>query len=178
MSATTRSSQPVPPSALDRRTFCACTLALGAAACGGGGGGATAAPSNNNGGGGTTTVTTTDTKAALLAQPAGTTRDYTTGSTACPLTAGTPQGVYLVRDAGGIYALSASCLHQGGRITPAGGGFACACHGSQYNLGGTVTVGPAPVGSVLQHYEVRESSPGAALVIDLVKPVAATVRLS
>lgn len=177
MSALTRSPQPAPPAGLDRRTFCACTLALGAAACGGGGGGGTT-PAPSGGGGGTTTVTTTDTKAALLAQPAGTTRDYTSGSTACPLTAGTPQGVYLVRDAAGIYALSASCLHQGGRITPAGGGFACSCHGSQYNLGGTATVGPAPVGSVLQHYEVRESSPGAVLVIDLAKPVAASVRLS
>jgi len=177
MHATIHSSQPSRSTGLDRRTFCACALAAGALACGGGGGGsAQAAPSN--GGGGSTTVTTTDTKAALLAQPAGTTRDYTSGSTACPLTAGTPQGVYLVRDAAGIYALSASCLHQGGRISPGGGGFACPCHGSQYDLNGTATLGPAPVGAVLQHYEVRESSPGAALVIDLAKPVGASVRLS
>lgn len=165
-----------PPSAgVDRRAFCACAAALGASlACGGGGGGSAAAP----GGGGSTLITTTDTKAGLLAQPAGTVRGYANGAAACPDSAGAAQGVYLVRDAAGIYAISASCLHLGGRIQPAGGGFSCGCHGSQYNLGGTVTVGPAPVGSVLAHYEVRESAPGAVLVVDPTKTVGAAVRLS
>jgi Rieske Fe-S protein len=163
---------------VDRRAFCACALALGATAACGGGGGSTNNSSGGGGGSGTTLVTTTDTKGVLLAQPAGTIRDYTSGPNSCPESLGTKQGVYLVRDATGIYAISASCLHLGGRIQPAGGGFSCFCHGSQYNLGGTVTVGPAPVGSELNHYEVRESSPGAVLVIDLTKTVAASVRLS
>lgn len=165
------------PATLDRRGFCACALALGATvACGGGGGSST--PPAGGGGGSLTPITTTDTKAGLLAQPPGTVRSYANGATACPDSLGTAQGAYLVRDATGIYAISASCLHMGGRILPSGGGFACPCHGSEYNLGGTVTVGPAPVGSVLNHYEVRESSPGAVLVIDLTKAVAASTRFS
>ena len=170
--------EPAEPLGFDRRGFCACALALGTTvACGGGGGSAT--PSNGGGGGGgTATITTTDTKAARLAQPVGTVRSYANGATACPDSVSAAQGAYLVRDGTGIYAISASCLHLGGRIQPGAGGFSCPCHGSQYNLGGTVTGGPAPVGSVLPHYEVRESAPGAALVIDLSKPVSASVRLS
>jgi Rieske Fe-S protein len=126
-----------------------------------------------------TQVTTTETKTGLLAQPSGTVRDYTTtASGVCPLVLGSAQGYYLVRDSSGIYAFNASCLHLGGHVNPAGSGFGCPCHGSQYDLNGTVTVGPAPVGSTLQHYEVSESTPGGVLVIDPSKPVAATTRLA
>ncbi|GLH74265.1 hypothetical protein GETHLI_27670 [Geothrix limicola] len=180
--------EPLPPteasSGFDRRSFCACALAVAAAsavsACGGGGGGGYSSsappppppppPSP---------VSTTETKAGLLGQPDGTVRDYTISTNgACPLQAGAAQGYYLVRDGTGIYAISASCLHQGGHIDPTSGGFGCPCHGSQYNLNGTVTVGPATVGATLQHYEVSESTPGGTLVIDPSKPVSATTRLS
>ncbi|WP_243304414.1 ubiquinol-cytochrome c reductase iron-sulfur subunit [Geothrix oryzisoli] len=106
-------------------------------------------------------------------------RDYTTTTSgSCPLVFGSPQGYYLVRDSAGIYAFNASCLHQGGHINPTQGGFGCPCHGSQYDLNGTVTQGPAPVGSILQHYQVTESTPGGVLVIDPSKPVSATTRLT
>lgn len=169
------------PAALDRREFCACALAIAAlaatGACGGGGGGSTPPPTPPPP---SSPVTTSETKANLLALPSGTVRDYTTtASGACPMILGAPQGYYLVRDAAGIYAFSASCLHQGGRVTPSGGGgFGCPCHGSQFDLNGTVTVGPAPVGSVLQHFEVSESAPGGVLVIDPSKPVSANTRLA
>ena len=115
----------------------------------------------------------------MLSQPSGTVRDYTTtASGVCPLILGAAQGYYLARDSTGIYAFNASCLHQGGRISPTQTGFGCPCHGSQYDLNGTVTVGPAPVGSTLQHYEVSESTPGGVLVIDPAKPVSATTRLA
>jgi cytochrome b6-f complex iron-sulfur subunit len=91
---------------------------------------------------------------------------------------GSVQGYYLVRDSSGICAFNASCLHLGGHVGPTSTGFACPCHGSQYDLNGTVTVGPAPVGSTLQHYEVSESTPGGVLVIDPTKPVSATTRLT
>lgn len=163
---------------LDRRGLCACALALVAAtACSGGGGGTTAPPAPPTPGG-STVVTTTDTKAGLLAQPAGTVRDYTTSTSSCPEAFGAAQGVYLVRDGSGIFAVSASCLHLGGRIQPGSAGFSCACHGSRYDLNGTVTVGPAPVGAVLDHFEVREASAGGALLIDTSKKVAAGTRLS
>ncbi|HEX9081150.1 MAG TPA: Rieske 2Fe-2S domain-containing protein [Holophagaceae bacterium] len=165
---------------LDRRTFCACALALLATAavgCAGGGGGASAPPPAPPPPPGP--VTTSETKASMLAQPNGTLRDYTTtASGSCPLVAGAEQGYYLVRDSGGIYALSASCLHLGGHLNPSQTGFGCPCHGSQYDLNGTVTVGPAPVGSVLQHYLVTESTPGGSLIINPSSPVSASTRLT
>ena len=168
----------------DRRDFCKCALAVAAAAaaisCGGGGGGggsASAPPPPPPPA--PTPIATMETKTSLLAQPSGTVRDYTTTTSgSCPLVFGSAQGYYLVRDSAGIYAFSASCLHQGGHINPAQSGFGCPCHGSQYDLNGTVTQGPAPVGSTLQHYEVSESTPGGTLVIDPTKPVAATTRLT
>jgi len=155
------------PTNLDRRTIC-------------GGGGSTS---------GTTTppppppptgiIPATETKAGMLAQPTGTVSSYiSTASGQCPSQTGARQGAYLIRDAAGIYAISASCLHQGGRLDPAGAGFSCPCHGSQYDLGGQVTQGPAPVGSFLPHYEVRESTPGGTLVIDTTSTVASSVRLT
>ncbi len=169
-------------SGLDRRAFCACALALAAAAavgCGGGGGGTSSTPQPAPPPP-PSPVTTAETKASLLAQSSGTVRDYTTtASGSCPLVAGAEQGYYLVRDSGGIFAISASCLHLGGHINPTqGGGFGCPCHGSQYDLNGTVTVGPAPVGAVLQHFQVTESTPGGVLVIHPDTPVSATLRLA
>jgi Rieske Fe-S protein len=115
----------------------------------------------------------------MLGQPSGTVRDYTTtASGSCPLVLGAAQGYYLVRDSAGIYAFNASCLHQGGRLNTTQTGFGCPCHGSQYDLNGTVTLGPAPVGAILQHYQVSESTPGGVLVIDPSKPVSATTRLT
>lgn len=172
-----------PTSGLDRREFCACALAVAAAAaavsCGGGGGGGYSAPAPPPPPPPPSPVTTSETKASMLGQPSGTVKDYTTTATgSCPLILGAAQGYYLVRDSAGIYAFNASCLHQGGRLNPTQTGFGCPCHGSQYDLNGTVTVGPAPVGAVLQHYQVSESSPGGPLVIDPSKPVSASTRLT
>lgn len=174
---------PETSSGVGRRSFCACALALAAAsavtACGGGGGGSSSAPPPAPPPPAPTPVTTTETKVSLLGQPSGTIKDYTTTANgACPLVKGSAQGYYLVRDGGGIYAFSASCLHLGGHVVADTGGFGCPCHGSQYDLNGTVTVGPAPVGSTLQHYDVSEATPGGMLVIDPSKPVAATTRLT
>ncbi|GLH67973.1 ubiquinol-cytochrome c reductase iron-sulfur subunit [Geothrix edaphica] len=182
-------SQPEPsvptcaPGGLDRREFCACALAVAAAAaavsCGGGGGGGYSSAPPPPPPPPPSPITTSETKTSLLGQPSGTVRDYTTtASGACPLILGAAQGYYLVRDSAGIYAFNASCLHQGGRLNTTQTGFGCPCHGSQYDLNGTVTVGPAPVGAVLQHYQVSESTPGGVLLIDPSKPVAATTRLT
>lgn len=173
---------PAPPSGLDRRDFCACALAVATAAavmaCGGGGGGYTSTPPPSPPPP-PSPVTTSETKASMLAQPSGTARDYTTTTAgSCPGVLGANQGYFLARDSAGVYAFSASCLHQGGRIALTQTGFGCPCHGSQYDLNGTVTAGPAPVGSVLQHFKVSESSAGGVLVIDPSQPVSATTRLT
>jgi Rieske Fe-S protein len=111
----------------------------------------------------------------MLAQANGTAQHYGATS-ACG--AGTAQGILLVKDANGIFAMSASCLHLGGQVQASSGGFSCPCHGSTYDANGTVTGGPAPVGATLQHYLVRESTPGGTLEVDTTSQVAPSTRLS
>lgn len=52
--------------------------------------------------------------------------------------------VALFRDAGGVYAISTVCTHLGCIVRAEAGGFKCPCHGSEYDLAGKVTRGPAP----------------------------------
>lgn len=57
------------------------------------------------------------------------------------------QRVWIVRTEAGIYALWARCTHLG--CTPNWFGdqqrFRCPCHGSNFNIGGDVIAGPAPI---------------------------------
>lgn len=154
-----------PAEAWDRRTFCACALAAGfATACGGGGGGGSSAPAPQPVP--TGLITTTDTKAGLLAAASPTTRDYRN------------QGnLFLVRDATGIYAMTAICTHQGCTVgLPAGTSITCPCHGSQYDLNGGNLIGPAAL--PLVHFAVTEATPGGLLQVNTAQVVAASVRLT
>lgn len=148
---------------VDRRTFCACAIAATTLACGGGGGGGTAysGPALPPPG----PKTTGDTKAAFLATAQGTVRDYRDLG-----------AFWLIHDATGIYAMTAVCTHLGCVIGQGGPAFACPCHGSEYALDGTVTLGPAT--TALRHFAVTEPSPGAALVVDTGSVVSASVRLT
>lgn len=150
------------PHSEDRRTFVLCGLAAGLAmACGGGGGGAAASAPAPKG-----PLVTTDTKAALLATPDGTTRDYRNLG-----------NFFLIKDATGIYAMTAICTHMGCTVgLPSGTHITCPCHGSQYDLGGANLVGPAT--APLVHFAVSESTPGGALAVDVSQTVAASVRLA
>lgn len=56
--------------------------------------------------------------------------------------------VFVGRDEGGLYALSAVCTHLGCIVREEGAGFACPCHGSRYDDDGRVVDGPAPRGLV------------------------------
>ncbi len=57
------------------------------------------------------------------------------------------------RDAGGLYAFSATCTHQGCTLpTPVRGTITCPCHGAQFDANGAVTRGPARTS--LAHYAV------------------------
>ena len=151
------------PQGEDRRAFCLAGLAAGLAlACGGGGGGASPAATPPPGG----ALTTTDTKAALLATPDGTTRDYRNLG-----------NFLLIKDATGIYAMTTICTHMGCTVgLPAGTRITCPCHGSQYDLGGGNLVGPAT--APLVHFAVSEPTPGGALVVNTAQTVASTVRLA
>ncbi len=74
------------------------------------------------------------------------------------------QRVYIVRSAGGVYAVSAVCTHLGciTQWKPDLDLIACPCHGSRFNKNGAVVQGPAP--RPLQHYAVRLAPDGSLLV--------------
>lgn len=151
-------------SGADRRAFCLGALAAGLAlASSGCGGGPAATP--ESGPAPTLPVTTADTKAGLLATPDGTTQDYRNQGS-----------FFLVKDATGIYAITAICTHLGCTVgLPSGGRFLCPCHGSQYDLGGANLVGPAVL--PLAHLEVSEATPGGFLIVNPARPVAPAARL-
>ncbi|NWJ40991.1 MAG: Rieske (2Fe-2S) protein [Geothrix sp.] len=150
--------------AMDRRCFCAGALVAGLTlACGGGGYPTpppTSAPPPNG------PLTTSDTKAGLLATPTDTVRDYRNLG-----------NFFLIRDATGIYAMTAICTHMGCTVgAPIGIQITCPCHGSQYDLNGGNTRGPAI--HPLVHFQVTEATPGGALVVNTAQTVAATTRLT
>lgn len=59
--------------------------------------------------------------------------------------------IYIVRDAGGLFAVSSRCTHRTTEtIGVTSGHFRCPRHGAQFTFTGTVTVGPAIL--PLAHY--------------------------
>lgn len=149
---------------VDRRAFCVCALAAGMAlACGGGAGSAPAvAPPSPPGG----PLTTTDTKAGMLGLPNGSVRDYRNLG-----------NFFLIRDATGIYAMTAVCTHMGCIVgLPVGSQITCPCHGSQYDLAGANQLGPATL--PLVHFAVTEATPGGFLVVNTAQTVATSTRLA
>jgi len=149
---------------LERRCFCAGALLTGLALACGGGGYPTPPPTSTPPPSGP--LTTSDTKAGLLATPSGTVRDYRNLG-----------NFFLIRDATGIYAMTAVCTHMGCTVgAPVGSQISCPCHGSQYDLNGGNTQGPATV--PLVHFQVTEASAGGMLVVNPSQTVAASVRLT
>lgn len=65
------------------------------------------------------------------------------------LDVGLSQPILINRSAAGFHALSAKCQHQGCTVEPysvALGVIRCTCHGSQYNIDGSLNQGPATLG--------------------------------
>lgn len=75
------------------------------------------------------------------------------------------QRAYVVGGSGGVYALSAVCTHLGciTRFRSDENVIACPCHGSRFDLEGSVIHGPAP--RPLPWLEVR-ADPAGGLVVD------------
>lgn len=88
--------------------------------------------------------------------------------------AGSP-GVFVCRDAGGLYALSPLCTHTGCNVSfvSSSSGFACPCHGGTYDFGGAVTGGPPPRG--LTHVAVCVDGAGN-VTVSTSAPVPASQR--
>ena len=87
--------------------------------------------------------------------------------------------VCIGRDAGGVYAMTLTCTHQGCDIADGGtvsaAGLQCPCHGSQFDANGSVVRGPAA--SPLVHYAVSADSAGN-LTIHGGAEVGASTRLA
>jgi nitrite reductase/ring-hydroxylating ferredoxin subunit len=85
--------------------------------------------------------------------------------------------VMLGRDAGGLYAMTSTCTHQGCDVEPFGSGSSttvrCPCHGSQFDRNGAVVHGPAS--SPLTHFAVSVDGSGN-VTIHGGKSVGADVR--
>lgn len=90
---------------------------------------------------------------------------------------------YVVRDAGGLYAMSALCTHQGaltclgtadGCSASAATVIFCQRHGALFSFDGTVVRGPASV--TLAHFAMCDLSNGHVGVLTTMK-VSASVRL-
>ncbi|HVT09574.1 MAG TPA: Rieske (2Fe-2S) protein [Polyangia bacterium] len=85
--------------------------------------------------------------------------------------------VVVARDAGGVYAMSAVCTHEGCLLNESSdtiaAGLSCPCHGSTFDGAGNVTRGPAR--APLQHYAVMIGADGS-LTVDGDQPVAASTR--
>jgi len=106
--------------------------------------------------------------AACGGSPDGPTADASVGSNGvCPATGALDVGapstftlntpvyfadgfVFVVRDANGLYALTARCPHQGFTTRVQGSDFVCPRHGSLFSLDGAVLTGPATM--PLVHY--------------------------
>ena len=88
---------------------------------------------------------------------------------------GVPEArAYILRDAKGLYAISAICTHLGCTVNKAGENFECPCHGSKYNGGGYLLKGPAT--APLDRLELTLSSDGK-VVVDTSKKVTVEARL-
>ncbi len=79
--------------------------------------------------------------------------------------AGYPFPIVLVNLAGAVKVLSAVCPHQGCTVYPGGKGFVCPCHGSEFELSGHKTLGPAQ--SDLETLRTDPAAPAGTLIIPL-----------
>jgi len=86
------------------------------------------------------------------------------------------QGVYLVRDENGLFALKGDCPHLGCsfRWNEAIRLFECPCHGSRFELSGRFVSGPAK--KPLQHVLLTKNQKNE-IIADILKPVPEDFRI-
>lgn len=81
---------------------------------------------------------------------------------------------FVVRDSGGLYALSAKCTHEGATCQVQSGDFYCPRHGAEFTFNGAVIGGP--VFQPLVHYSMC-ILPNGHVGVDTTKTVSASTRL-
>jgi nitrite reductase/ring-hydroxylating ferredoxin subunit len=151
---------------ITRREVCgglaACLGAAAIAGCGGDSSGTAAdAPMPDTGGG----------ACATGATDVGAPSTFTTGK---PVYFSTGS-FFVVRDAMGLYALTARCTHEGAITVAQTADFYCPRHGAMFDFNGTVTRGPATV--ALQHYAMCVLANGH-IGVNTTMTVAQSVRLN
>lgn len=82
---------------------------------------------------------------------------------------------FVVRDSGGLYALSSVCTHEGATCVTDSGEFFCPRHGATFSYNGDVLGGPVIVGLV--HYEMCTLASGNVGVVKS-QTVSKTTRLN
>jgi cytochrome b6-f complex iron-sulfur subunit len=91
---------------------------------------------------------------------------------------GSPNYIYVIKDANGFYAMTTRCTHQGVVTSPQGSGAStqmyCPAHGATFSINGSVLGGPTS--TPLAHYSMCKLANGNLGVQTSVK-VAASVRL-
>jgi nitrite reductase/ring-hydroxylating ferredoxin subunit len=85
------------------------------------------------------------------------------GGAASAIVEGTPvfisaSKLYVCRDAGGLYAMTSVCTHQGCKVTPEATDFYCNCHGATFDLNGQSPTSPAK--KPLNHYALCVNAAG------------------
>ncbi len=83
--------------------------------------------------------------------------------------------VFIGRDEGGLFALSAVCTHLGCTVARSGQGLACPCHGSRFTIDGANLSGPAV--RPLSHLALELNADGL-VAVHLDQPVEAIFRLT
>jgi nitrite reductase/ring-hydroxylating ferredoxin subunit len=152
---------------LTRREVCgglaACVGAVVISGCGGdSGNGAVDAPPDSTGSGGACGTSATDVGAPSMF----------TANKPVYFSAG---NFFVVRDSGGLYALTARCTHEGATTVIQTSDFYCPRHGAMFDFNGTVTRGPAV--SPLVHFAMCMLANGHVGVTTSMS-VAATQRLN
>ncbi len=82
--------------------------------------------------------------------------------------------IYVVRDAGGLFAVSSKCTHEGAQNSVTSGHFHCPRHNANFNFDGSIISGP--VSRALAHYALCVLASGN-VGVDTSKTVTAATRL-
>lgn len=85
-----------------------------------------------------------------------------------------PKKFFVVRDSGGVYALTSACTHEGVTCNVSGQNFRCPRHGAIFTFNGAVVSGP--VSHPLVHYAMC-TMPNGNLGVTTATTVSATTRL-